>query len=549
MSSFDRPGQPVAGNAAASGAETAAEQRLANLSPSAARALRSAGQLLLKRNVDAAATALVEVLAEAPDHPEALRLHGITLQLRGRPVEAIAALQRAIASRPNDALLINTLGGALSDAHRRDAALDAFRRACELDPSLASAWLNLGMSLLARADIVEAEAALARAVALLPRHGMARVAHADALKSLGRIEDAAAEYRAALDVNPAMTQAWAGLADLKTVQFSEAEFERLRQVQQRDDLMDEDRCVAGFALAKALEDHARHEEAFQVLASANAVRHGQFEWDAAEFSRRIDSIMNAFAASPTHVADAEIGHEVIFIVSMPRSGSTLAEQVIAAHPEVEGADELPDLMIVIQEESARRGEAFPEWVGKADAADWRRLGLRYLERTERWRRAKPRHVDKALSNWTLVGAALAMLPGARIVNCRRDPVETCWSCFKQLFARGQQVFSYSLDDLAAYWTDYDRLMFFWHARHPGRVYDLAYENLVASPEEQIRALLEFCALPFNAACLRAHQSGRIVRTASAAQVRQPIAAETAKTAGYGALLDPLRRALGVSAAR
>jgi hypothetical protein len=155
------------------------------------------------------------------------------------------------------------------------------------------------------------------------------------------------------------------------------------------------------------------------------------------------------------------------------------------------------------------------------------------------------HVDKAVFNWPFVGAIVAMLPGARIVNVRRDPVETGWSCFKQRFARGQQMFSYALDDIGAHWIDYDRLMFFWHARFPRRIYELSYEALVASPEPEIRRLLDFCGLPFAASCLKSHRSERVVRTSSAAQVRQPMRADTARSANYGALLDPLRRALGL----
>jgi len=201
--------------------------------------------------------------------------------------------------------------------------------------------------------------------------------------------------------------------------------------------------------------------------------------------------------------------------------------------------------LIVQEESARRGEPYPAWIGKATPHDWQRLGAQYLERTARWRASRRVHVDKAVFNWPFVGALAAMLPGARIVNVRRDPVETGWSCFKQSFARGQQVFSYALDDIGAYWIDYDRLMFFWHARFPGRLYDLSYESLVASPESEIRRLLDFCGLPFAASCLKFHKSDRVVRTASAAQVRQPMRSDTARASNYGALLDPLRRSLGL----
>ena len=268
-------------------------------------------------------------------------------------------------------------------------------------------------------------------------------------------------------------------------------------------------------------------------------------WDAAAHSQRIDAIGAAFETRPEHAVDATLGREVIFVVSLPRAGSTLAEQILGAHPDVEGAGEINDLAFIVQEESRLRGEAYPEWVGKATPEDWQRLGALYLERTSRWRSVHRIHVDKAVFNWPLVGAIAAMLPGARIVNCRRDALETGWSCFKQRFVRGQQIFSYSLEDIGAYWVDYDRLMFFWHARYPGRIYDLVLEDLTAAPEPDIRRLLDFCGLPFAASCLRSHQSERVVRTASAAQVRQPLRTDTARAQNYGALLDPLRRALSL----
>jgi len=521
------------------------DDRLAGLSPTATRRLRSAGQHLLKRDIDQAERDLADVLAETPDHAEALRLQGVVHQLRGRPREAIAALQRSLEQRPNDALIINTLGGALNDAGYHDKALAAFRHACELDPKFASAWLNLGSTLLARGDATQAEAALARAVEFQPRHTMAHVAHGDALVSLGRIDDAAAEYRAALRLDDGAVQAWKRLADLPDARLDASELDRLHDVHARAGLSDYDRSIAGFALGKALENEGRHQEAFAVFASANAAQQRLHAWNAADFSARIDEVTSAFASPIEGAKESALGSEVIFIVGVPRSGATLIEQVIAAHPDVEGADELPDLMAVIQEESRRRDEPFPGWVGKATPQDWERLGRRYLEVTRRWRQTRPKHVDRTLSNWTLIGAAMAMLPGARFVNSRRDPVETSWSCYKQLFARGQRLFCYDLDDIAAYWLDYNRLMFFWHARHSSRIYELKYENLIAAPEREIRALLDFCGLPFDSACLRPHKSGRVVRTAGAADVRQPIAARAPRTPGYGALLDPLRGSLQI----
>ena len=234
--------------------------------------------------------------------------------------------------------------------------------------------------------------------------------------------------------------------------------------------------------------------------------------------------------------------EVIFVVSMPRSGSTLVEQILAAHPEVEGANELevlPDLLVA---ESRRHGVDFPHWVGHATPADWDRLGKTYLEQTGRWRQSRPRFTDKALSNWLYAGAIRAMLPGARVIDCRRDPVETCLSCFRQAFARWHG-YAYDMEELAAFWRDYDKLSRIWPERIPEAFHTLVYEELLADPEREIRRLLEFCGLPFDEACLRSHEIERSVRTASASQVREPLRRDTARALRYGELRALRRRAL------
>jgi len=536
---------PTPGNPAPADAAAMIEERLRGLTTEERAQLRLAGQHLERGDLDSAERALRTILASNPDHAETLRLFAVVCQFRGRNGDAVAAIRHAVKQRPADPMLLNTLGAILREAGDLDGATAAFRRACELNPNLASAWFNLGMSLQARGDMAQAQAGFARAVALQPDYTMARIADGNALKMLGRIDESVAQFRAALAQDPRAARAWAGLAEIKTVALSADDIAALERLFADATLGVEDHALAGFALAKGLEDHERYAETFAVLGDANAAMRRLSPWDSHEHSRIVDAVVTEFSTPPEPASDSALGREVIFVVSLPRAGSTLAEQILAAHPDVEGAGEINDLALIVQEESRRRGEAFPDWVAKATPADWERMGRLYLDRTQRWRATHPVHVDKALFNWPLVGAALAMLPGARIVNCRRDALETCWSCYKQRFARGQQLFAYSLEDIGAYWIDYDRLMHFWHARYPGRIYDFVYENLLAAPEAEIRKLLDFCGLPFAASCLRFHQADRAVRTASGAQVRQPLRSDTARTQNYGDLLAPLRRALGM----
>lgn len=409
-------------------------------------------------------------------------------------------------------------------------------------PHPTSAWLQRGDLLLQSGDTAQACAAFRQAVAESPRDPMRRVKLADTLLFLGEIEAAAAELHAALQLHPGCGPAWWGLANLKTRRFTPEEQARMEALYRAAGVSEPDRIAIGFALAKALDDNQRFEDAYAVLAEANAQMRRRIDWDGTDFRARIDRMFALLPAQVPSASPPELGHEVIFVVSLPRSGSTLTEQILAAHADVEGASELTDLGAVIGEESARRREKFPDWAVHADASDWSRLGRRYLERTARWRHTRPRFTDKMPNNWLYLGAALAMLPGARVVDCRRDPVETCWSCFRQLFPQGAP-FAYAFDDLATYWRAYDTAMRHWNMRFPGRIHRQDYEALLESPEQEIRALLAFCDLAFDSACLRFHESPREVRTASAAQVRQPLRRDTARAQRYGALLDPLRAAL------
>jgi hypothetical protein len=329
---------------------------------------------------------------------------------------------------------------------------------------------------------------------------------------------------------------------MKTRPLSEADREALAAQLKRTDLAEADRIAIGFALGKVNEDQGRHAEAFAALAEANARQRRLAPWNAGAFHAYVEAVVAAGTGLPV-APDPTVGEEAIFIVGVPRSGSTLFEQILAAHPQVEGASELPDLGEMLAEESARRGQPFPRWVPAAGAQDWQRLGRRYLERTARWRRRRPRFTDKLPENWLYAGVLAAMLPGARIIDVRRDALEAGWSCFKQQFY-SLPHFACTLTDIAAYVRDYEVAMNRWQAADPARIRTQRYEALLAEPEAEVRALLAFCGLPYESACLDFHRTERAVRTPSAAQVRQPLSRDTARAERYGRLLDPLRLGLG-----
>lgn len=530
-------------NAAASPAHQGAEPCLEGLGPeavahlqAAARAIRDGSQAAAQQSTDAA-------LALTPEHPEALRILGILHVRAQRPADARNALQRALMQWPDYALAHSDLGNVQQALGDLDAAFASWRKACTLAPLAPMPWFNLGRNMQQRGDTPAAIDALAKAHALAPDFLPALILLGDALVHAGRFDEADARYRAALVLHPACGDAWRGLANIKTRPLTVDDRDALTAALLRPDLSEPDRIAMGFALGKLCEDHGRYAEAFAALQKANQQLRQIAPWHAAAFRSHVDAMLETSSQLPL-APDTSLGHEVIFIVGLPRSGSTLFEQILCAHSQIEGASELPDLEQVLGEESTRRRQPLLQWMRTASGDDWQRLGKRYLELTAHWRRHKPRHTDKLPSNWLLSGVLRAMLPGARIVDVRRDPLEAGWSCYKQQFYRLPH-FACTLTDIADYIRDYERAMSQWHASDPARIRVQRYEALLVEPEAEIRALLDFCQLPFEPACLNHHQTSRSVRTASAAQVRRPLQCDTARAKEYGALLDPLRFGLGL----
>jgi tetratricopeptide (TPR) repeat protein len=524
-----------------SAADADLRQRLRGLKPKQAEQLKQVMRDISRGDLLMAGQWLLQLAQSDPDHPEVLRWRGARHMATGEWAEAAACLARSAELRPGDlAVLIP-----LAQAQEQTGDHDASRRT--LQAAMASVrdpqqWLPLSIECDRQGHIELAFDTVNRALAATPGDPRALLQRARCQHSLGMAEGAAADCRTLIKAGQLEARAWFTLLDLKTVRLDAAELEQLRQAAASPSFGSADRQLLDFALGKALEDAGEHPAALQALQRANDSARPLHPWDSAAFERRVQSVRQAFdAALPSAVP--ELGHEVIFLVGLPRSGTTLVEQVLASHSRVEGASELPYLDQVIAEESRRRGQAFPLWVGRADSADWARMGQRYLALTQRWRELRPVATDKLPENWLLAGAALQMLPQARVIDCRRDALETCWSCYKQLFGPQKVGFTYGFDTLAHYWQQYDALCRFWAARFPARFRAQSYEALVHEPEAQIRELLEFCGLPFEDPCLHFHTAQRAIRTPSALQVRQPLKRVSTPAARYGELLDPLRTLL------
>jgi len=360
------------------------------------------------------------------------------------------------------------------------------------------------------------------------------------LKTVGRQAEGIAAYRKALELKPTAGEAWWSLANLKTVQFTEDDIAAMQQSSQCPGLKDDDRFHIDFALGKALHDAGRSDDAFAHYAAANALRRKYHPFRSRDVTQLVDRSIELFTAELLARPGGCHAPDPIFVVGMPRAGSTLIEQILSSHSQVEGTSELPDLPAV-----ARQGRRYPEEVSELDTEGRRLAGEDYLKRASVQRRTeRPYFIDKLPNNWMFVPFIQMILPNAKIIDARRHPLGCCMSNYRQHFARGQD-YTYDLDDLGQYYSDYVRLMAHVDTLMPGRVHRVIYERMVDDTESEVRSLLDYCGLAFEPQCLEFHRTERAVRTASSEQVRQPIyRGAMEEWQRYDAHLGPLRKALG-----
>jgi hypothetical protein len=348
------------------------------------------------------------------------------------------------------------------------------------------------------------------------------------LKTIGRREESIAAYRKAIAIAPSLGEAWWSLANLKTVAFDQADIEAMERALQSARLTEEDRFHIHFALGKALEDRGSAEPSFRHYAEGNRMRRQMIGYDPEQVSGTVRQSKALFTADffRTRAGWGHAARDPIFILGMPRAGSTLLEQILSSHSAIEGTMELPDVPELVKRLNRAGAEpnsgSYPELLSGLDERQFASLGAEYVERTRIQRKTrKPFYIDKLPNNWLHIGFIHLMLPNARIIDIRRHPLDCCFSNFKQHYARGQ-AFSYSLSDVGQYYADYVRLTSHFDQVLPGRIHRIFYERLVEDPEAEVRRLLGVLELPFEEACLRFHENERAVRTASSEQVRQPI---------------------------
>ncbi len=469
--------------------------------------------------LDEAVAACRQAIAIKPDLVEAYCNLGIALKDQGKFDEAVAACRQAIAIKPDLIEAHSNLGALLLFGQGKlDEAIEVLHQAIALNPNFADAHNNLGLALMQLGDLSEARAALEQAVVLAPRKAKYR-------RDLGEI-----------------TRIVAGDPHLAAMELL---------AQDSASLSVGDRIELNFALAKGYEDVGRHAEAFRQWLDGNSLKRQQIKYDEqttlgamnrtkAEFtSELIRKWQNV--GSPTSVP--------VFIVGMPRSGSTLVEQILASHPQVFGGGELMHFSSAVEDVRTEFGglATSPLPMSAMTGEDFRDLGARYLAETERLAPGTMRITDKMPRNFIFAGLIHLALPNAPIIHTIRDPVDTCISCFSKLF-RGEQNFSYDLAELGRYYRHYQELMAHWHRiLPPGRILDVRYEDVVADLEGQARRIIAHCGLDWNPRCLAFHQTERPVRTFSAMQVRQPIYnSAVGRWRVYKDFLDPLFAELSIA---
>jgi tetratricopeptide (TPR) repeat protein len=463
----------------------------------------------------------------------------------GRLKDAETLLRRAVELAPDFVAARSNLALVLYRQNRVQEALEELERVAEIDPENISS-ANLKAAAFGRIGEFEEALALYRTIlARLDGHPRIWLSYGHVLKTVGQSEESVEAYRRAAQLAPHFGEAWWSLANMKTFRFEPADLQAMEAALERTDISEEDRLHLHFALGKAREDAGVADQAFDHYCRGNAIRAAQLDYEAVSTTRLVEASKALFTPD-FYAARQDWGcpaPDPIFIVGMPRAGSTLVEQILASHSQVEGTMELPDLPMLAAQLGGTR--SWVDGVAQLDAAAARALGETYLARTRIVRKTdKPYFIDKLPNNWAYVGLIRLVLPNARIIDARRHPLACCFSNFKQHFARGQS-FSYRLSDMGLYYRDYVSLMAHFDAAQPGKIVRVFHEDMVDDSDSQIRHLLQALGLDFEEGCLRFWETERAVRTASSEQVRRPIFKEgVAQWKMFDPWLDDLRQALG-----
>ncbi len=490
-------------------------------------------------------------LKQYPTDVAALRMLAEVAARLGRNADAEILLERCLELAPGFDPARQQYALVLHRRNKSGAALHQLAQLEKRDPRNAT-YRNLKAVILVKiGGFRESIELFAEVLKAHPEHPRIWLSYGHTLATAGREQDSIAAYRRSIQLAPQLGEAYWSLANLKTFRFSAAEKQAMQNQLSRADLSEEDRYHLDFAMGKALEDDHLYAESFNHYLSANELRRSRSNYSAGDVSAFVRRSKDLFSRE---FFEARAGYgtsspDPIFIVGLPRAGSTLIEQILASHSSVEGTMELPDLIMIVESLAGKPKESeeppYPGVLATLSAEACRKLGEDYIERTRIQRKtAKPLFIDKMPNNFSHIGLIRLTLPNAKIIDARRHPMACCFSAFKQQFAEGHR-YSYSLKDTGRYYRDYVELMDHFDRVIPGKVHRVFYENMIEDTETEVRRLLAYCGLPFESACLRFYENDRPVRTASSQQVRRPIYRDgVGHWRHYEAWLQPLKDALG-----
>ena len=486
------------------------------------------------------------LLAAQPDNPEALHYSGlITFQLGNRD-KGLELVGRSVRRRPDYFDAWVTLGNLFLEAGRPKEAVHVSQRAHTLFPNRPEFLVNLGAALRHLGQLEEARSVCEHAIELAPNSAAAHHNYGVVLRTQGRMEEAISAYRIALKHEPDSVETYDNLALIKTFVPGDPDIRAMKDLLTQKAIGRDQEVKLRFALAKAHDDIGEYEIAFGHLKRGNLLVRSGYEYEIGQDESRADRVIEAFDKLQSR-RSKKIGHssaKPIFIVGMPRSGTSLVEQILASHSQIHGAGEITVLPRLMHELEVSGGTMrFPELAAKLSDSQFEWLGEQYVKRLPPQTKGEHYVTDKLPGNFFRLGIIDLALPNARIIHCVRSPMDTCLSCYQQLFT-SYQPFSYNLTELGCFYRLYERLMNYWCLLLPDRILEVRYEDLVSRLEEETGRLLNFLELPIEEACLSFHKTSRPVNTASAAQVRRPIyTSSVEKWRNYSAHLQELKDTL------
>jgi len=465
------------------------------------------------------------ILTRHPDNVSAMRLWARLGTQRERYAEAELILREAVGVAPGFARAWGDLCKVQFEQEKHAETIDSARRLIKLNPRLPDGhvWLAAASAAIGRhKDAIES---FDNALEIAPQHVGALCGKGNACRTFGDQDAAIAAFRRCIEVNPLHAEAYWSLANMKTFRFEDHEVEAMLALLGDERIPPEGQVQLNNALGLEFDGRKEYDKAFAFIDQGNRLRRGQEFYDRVENEERADLTIEAYSQ---RFLDENAGYgdpdpAPIFIVGLPRSGSTLLEQILSSHSLVDGTHELAELGKIIRanEKLTGPGLRYPLSIENIETDGFTRLGSEYIASTRRFRGERPFFTDKNPNNFAHVGLLHLILPNAKIINAKRHPLDSCFGSYKQLFAQGQP-FTYDLVELGEYYLQYQRLMDHWHDVLPGKVLDVQYEDIVQDLESQVRRILDYCDLNWEAACLRYHETRRSVRTASSEQVRQPI---------------------------